>query len=250
MFNLIREYSTLSLEIVRDVMAHARQQPAWRSTLQPSQFCHDGTEQWVAILGNGPSVTDAPITDPRWQVWGLNYCLRGVFDADGGFRPDRWFELHPLDERVVKRRRPRFFNEWLAQLQIPLYQFEPRWSHSQQFPLDDVIALTGHDYFSCTYCYQVALAMSEGATKIGIYGADMVAGREALYERPVLEFWLGLAMGRGIEIEIGPTTRGLYRHPGRYAYDCVYEREAVFQKVRVFSQSLPYYLRERIRGLQ
>ncbi len=250
MRELALEWSTLFLEVCRDAVARARRQPEWKSTIQPSKYRHDGSEKWVAILGNGLSVSDATLDDARWEVWGLNYCLRGVFDSAGGFRPDRWFELHPLDERIVRRRRPRFFNEWLAQLQIPLYQFEPRWRHSRKFPLDDVIAVTSYDYFSCTYCYQVALAIYEGATKIGIYGADMLTGREALYERPVLEFWLGLAAGRGIEVEVGASTRGLQRHPGRYAYHCEYEREAVFRKVKEFSKSLPKYLRERALGLQ
>ena len=244
------EWWSVAREAYFDLRARTLRQSEWRSTQRRSRFAHDGSERWVALLGNGPSVSDAPLDDPRWSVWGLNYCLRGVFDAEGGFRPDRWFEIHPLDERIVKRRRPSFFNEWLAQLPIPLYQFDPRWPHSVAYPLAEVLESTKHRYFSCTYCYQVALAIHEGATKIGIFGADMVSGREALYERPVLEFWLGLANGLGIDVVIGASTQGLYRHPGCYAYDCVYERQEVFKNVKQFAQGLPAYLREGRVGLQ
>ena len=210
------------------------------------------SRRWkVAIVGNGPSGVEAPLYDRTWEVWGVNGCVRHCFTRDGEFRADRWFEIHDLAERVCRKRRPKGFIPWLRQFQIPLYQWHGRHDAklSVQYPLARVLAV-GPDYFACTFAYQVALAIAEGFTTIGLFGAELNYGREALVERPTVERWIGIAQGKNIEVII-PTSYpiGLGRHPYRYAFDQVHERNASFAFCRQHLQTTLDYVCSRSEGL-
>ena len=186
----------------------------------------------VAIVGGGSTAYYAPLDRDDWEIWSCNN-LAQVTVHDGLFRADRWFELHDLeDPAVVYRRSPRF-TDWLAHLPIPVYQFGRRDNpRSVEYPL--LAAITaGRDYFGCTFAYQISLAMAEGFTTIGLYGADLTTAREATVERATVEWWLGYAQGRGITVALPPAYAEPIvrtgRHPYRYAYDGEAERATVEQ---------------------
>ena len=204
----------------------------------------------VAIVCAGISGYDAPLDDPTWEVWGLNGCDKYLWNARGEFRADRWFEIHDLDEAVCKRRRPKGFRAWLKQLPCPLYQLHGRKDNAKslQFPLDRVIEF-GRDYFGCTMAYQVGLALVEGFKTIGLFGAELNYGREALAERPTVEWWLGFAQGLGVKVVIPKYYFGLGNHPHRYASDQVLEREAVFEFCANHLQTNALYIASRAKGL-
>lgn len=204
----------------------------------------------VALVCAGTSGSQAPINDRTWEVWGLNSCDQYTIDANGLFRADRWFELHDLDERVCKRRRAPGFRRWLASLPCPVYQRPGRHdaARSVPFPLDDVIA-GGRDYFGCTMAYQVGLALREGFTTIGLFGAALNTGREALVERPTVEWWLGYAQGRGIRVIVPEYAEGTGRHAYRYAFDQVAERDASYAYCLDHLVTNLEYVLSRLRGL-
>ena len=48
----------------------------------------------------------------------------------------------------------------------------------------------------------LALAIQEGFEKIGIYGVDMAQDSEYGHQRPSCEYFVGIARGRGIQVEV------------------------------------------------
>lgn len=117
----------------------------------------------------------------------------------------------------------------------PLYGLED-WKeleapHGRPYPLHRVLDAIGFepgrfgDIFACTFAYQIALAVAEGFTTIGLFGIDLDCGtpREMTIERTSVAFWAAYAAGCGINI-VTPRGTTLFTHPRRYGYD--YKSEA------------------------
>ena len=180
----------------------------------------------VAILGTAPGFERAFDGDYD-EYWGLN-DLYTRLKRRHQRKITRWFELHG-DTPLTRSRRPPDHWDELAALHLPVYTFFdlPDGILAQPFPIADDIA-AGKDYFACTFAYQIGLALSEGVTALGMYGTPLCGTpREALVERPCVEWWLGLATGRGVRVCVDHDQPiGLGRHPHRYAMDDQKERRA------------------------
>jgi hypothetical protein len=158
------------------------------------------------------------LNSDEWEVWGCNSLWYRTRDAHDRFRADRWFELHPFSVQTDKEM------EAIRDCPVPIYLL-PEAQYPKNgvlFPLDWVKQQLHFpfDFFACTFAYQVALAIAEGFKEIGIFGTELMYGtpRERLFELRSLEFWLGLAMGRGIIVHFHPQSR-LCRLPYKYGYD-------------------------------
>jgi hypothetical protein len=105
------------------------------------------------------------------------------------------------------------------------------------------LAAIGRDYFACTNAYQIAMALSMGATEIGLYGTPLQGNREVVVERPCVSYWIGLAEGRGVHVHVEHDRNlGLMRHPYRYALDDVKERRVVYNEAQYVKQSLEAWM--------
>ena len=185
----------------------------------------------IALLGTAPGWREAPWGQSDWQIWGLNDGYR--LWLDDPHRATRWFELHgriPLTEA----RRPEDHWDRLDALKIPVYYLANRpqaIKRSIQFPLERVRKIRA-DYFACTYAYQIGLALLECVSELTLCGTPLIGPREALVERPCVEWWLGLAHGRGVKVTIHHQERmGLGRHPYLYAYEDRLERGSTLAAV-------------------
>lgn len=74
-------------------------------------------------------------------------------------------------------------------------------------------------YFTSSAPYMVALAIHEGYERIEVYGFEMSSQEEYGYQKPCFEFWLGMAMGKGLEVYIPPGCRLLGETTKLYGYD-------------------------------
>lgn len=175
----------------------------------------------VAIIGCGAGRDNAPYDDKEWECWGLNEVNQ--------VRADRWFEMHEIyassEEEI----------EWLKKCKEPIYMIEvyKEIPMSVKFPLVDIFGkLNCPAYFTCTFAYQIALAIYEKFEVIGLFGVNLPYGspRERLVETACTEFWLGVASGKGIKIRI-PSDEYLLHHEYLYGYE--YQKEIDYTKKKV-----------------
>jgi hypothetical protein len=81
-------------------------------------------------------------------------------------------------------------------------------------------------YWACTFAYQIALALSEGFTTIGLYGVELAYGtpRERTVEWANVAWWAGYAEAKGVTLEL-PAKSRIGRHTHRYGLE--YEAEKI-----------------------
>jgi hypothetical protein len=183
----------------------------------------------VAILGFGSTVRECPWRDPSWELWGLNGFWRAA-KADFGIeapeeRFSLWFDLHSLDytrkygavagfgdaqERWLERSHP-----------FPIFMLEavPQFPSVLRFPVEEVVARVGREYFTSTIAYALAYALSlPDVAEIGLWGVDLVDKTEYQEQRPCAEYWIGRAEAVGIRVTIHQDS-ALLRQLWRYGYE-------------------------------
>lgn len=160
----------------------------------------------VEILGFTGDRRAAPLVAS--EIWGLNQLYQEMTEVPW----TRWFEIHDLD--FLKGWNPEYV-EWLRGLTIPVYmqKHHEEIPSSIAFPRDEVNHDLGErfgfsfDYFTSSFSYMVALALYEGFNAIGLYGVSFILDGEATYERPGLEYLVGIAQGAGVDVTIGPASQ-------------------------------------------
>lgn len=181
----------------------------------------------VGIVG-AATYSDEHFESDGWEYWGVNNCFADVERC----RFTRWFELHTFRRqgRALYRRdqvRYRVAGELVSvkeylkaidALKIPVYMQKKNRlvRQSRVFPFQEIMDRFGTDYFGCSFAWMIALAIMEGATDIALHGMAL-SGAEYYYQRPSVEFFLGLALGKGISIHNAQSSE-LLRGPWIYAF--------------------------------
>ena len=204
----------------------------------------------VAILGTAGGWERAPWGDPAWEIWGLNDLYRQFLPYHRA-RVSRWFELHG-NTPLTRVRRPADHWEALESLHVPVYTLHdlPTVTRTVPYPLAEILAWAPRRYFACTMAYQIALALSEHADAVSLYGLPLTYAREALIERPCVEWWLGYAEGRGVQVSVDhDQPHGLLRQPYLYAQHDREERLHSFRHTRGHHEGTTAWLREEAARL-
>ena len=83
--------------------------------------------------------------------------------------------------------------------------------------IGDLIGRTaqGTPYLESSIAYMMALAILEKVDRIGIWGVDLHCESEYVYQRPNLEYLIGLARGKGIKVFIPPQSALLSHANGK-----------------------------------
>lgn len=187
----------------------------------------------ITILGLGPSLEEYVNIAKRLggkhvycdEVWGIN-AVAGVIMCDRVFHMDdvriQEKRAQALPESNIAR-----MLEWLRVHPGPIVtsRAHPDYPGLVEFPLEDVINNLGHDYFNSTAAYAVAYAIHLGVKRISLFGCDYTYpnAHDAEKGRACVEFWLGVARARGINLTIAKTSSlmdALYSRQDRlYGYD-------------------------------
>ena len=169
----------------------------------------------ILILGFGPGWTDYP-QDYDGEVWSLNIahlmCPRidRLFIADKisdktaireGFYTEQFGEdkgeKTSIDEegykqRITERRLP--FVSCHPYPDVPTY--EP-------YPLKEVVQRFGNAYFANCIAYMLAYALlHDNVKEIELWGVKQGMLTEYMYHKGSVEFWIGVAVGKGVDIKI------------------------------------------------
>jgi len=169
----------------------------------------------VALVGSAPSSRHlAPYEDPSWQVWACSPDNAGQIPS-----VDLWFELHADLDWPENRSWAHPYLDWLNSQQFPIYAqdqcFIPR---AMTFPKSEMIARFGCFFFTSSFAWMMALALSRGATHIGLFGIDMATDLEYRMQRPHFQHFLCLAQQMGVEI-LAPNESDILQPPPLYGYD-------------------------------
>ncbi len=163
----------------------------------------------VTILGLGPSVSswidhNHQFFDrsPDHQVWTVNA-------GAALFQHDMVFDMHTSEyleqqahEPALKRR------EWMKKHDRPIVmnRAEPDIPTSFTYPLKLIIDQLRSSYFFTGPAYMFAFALACGVKRMRVYGMDFSNNAEFHPDRACAEFWLGLATGRGVAVEVTSNT--------------------------------------------
>ena len=156
------------------------------------------------------------------EIWGIN--MSSVFLKKR--TAARWFQLHPRDWTTGGREptgywgRPKEHLTFLKKFKGPVYMSyeEPDVPNCIVFDMDVYLkALSinkkrARHYFTSTFAYIMAQAISEKPDKIYLYGINLTALDEYTKQRNCMEYWIGQAEGRGIEVVI-PSESALCKAP-------------------------------------
>lgn len=181
------------------------------SGVSPFDHLADPPEH-VAILGLGPSLDQYLDVCKRLggkhafcdETWGINalgavlYCDR-VFHMDDIRVQESRADAQPASNiaRMV---------EWLRHHPGPVItsRAHPEYPGLVEFPLQDVLQKFEVGYFNSTAAYSIAYAMHIGVKRVSLFGMDFTYPNQHDAEkgRGCVEFWIGMAMARGIKVAV------------------------------------------------
>lgn len=181
-------------------------------TRRKARGANDGAPSHVAILGLGPSVSQYLEITKRVggrrkfcdETWAIN-ALGDVF------RCDRIFHMDDVRVQQIRADAAPDSNiaamvAWLKTTKTPVYtsRLHEDFPSLVEFPLEAVINDIGFPYFNSTAAYAVAYAIHIGVKKMTLLGLDFTYpnAHHAEKGRACVEFLLGIAASRGIEISV------------------------------------------------
>jgi len=175
----------------------------------------------VAIVGAEEHTRDnAPWDDESFDIWVVNEWPTEAWVKRFNASLDiHWSHVYTNG----KYDRGTGYWEWLQQERgIPIYMqdVDPRVPDSVRFPLQEINAefMTNLTYegqpvqnYKTSVSYLVALALFQGYEQIDTYGIEL-AGNEYKGQNSNFAFWVGLAIGRGVKIDLH-CSRGMFDAP-------------------------------------
>jgi hypothetical protein len=165
---------------------------------------HRKGKRTVAIVGfSKTSRAMAPYDDETVEIWTLNETAK----VPEITRFTRHFQLHSR-ANFNRWNNPNDSNhsQWLKEPhEFPIYMQKvwPDIPASLRYPIENYIDTFGR-YATSTPAYMMGLAILEGFERIELYGLDMAGSSEYQYQKAGMEYLIGFALGRGIEVYIPP----------------------------------------------
>ena len=166
----------------------------------------------LIILGCGPTHVECPYDQETWGVNGTYTFakrLDKLFMTDG---PD------VMDEDILRAKDIASYGCTLI-LAKKFPEVMPAYTKAgvkvEVYPIDEVLEKFPTRFFSNTIAYMIAYALLstktvwedglrpkvvEGYSKIRFYGIDMMTNTTYLQEKGGVEYWMGVALGMGVDI--------------------------------------------------
>ena len=166
----------------------------------------------VAVVGFAPSSSSLAPYKEDVELWGLNEMHAFSWMK----RATRWFQIHDTFRAKIAKRYIKSHYDWLKKnpWSIPVYMIkaQPEVPNSLDYPIDAVCDLLGGvrrgedriRYFCSSFDYMMGVAILEKFERIEVYGIDMASDNEYAKQKPSAEMWIGIALGKGIEVYLPP----------------------------------------------
>lgn len=155
--------------------------------------------------------------DWRWEIWGLNSIRPDARLSEDRWAPITWARMFNLHRFAHLNRDCYQYIVWdmawaKANPTIPMYVIDS-WHgllpNERIFPLHNLLDLTprGGKYHAGSFDMLLAYAIQQGATEINLHGIALALGSarsEPISARACLEYWCGVAEGRGVKVTTMP----------------------------------------------
>jgi hypothetical protein len=172
----------------------------------------------VAIVGSEESTRDnAPYDDLSYEIWSFADWLTSAWLR----RLDALIEIHSAVMYMNHPRTPEYWDA-LQKTDIPVWMYpiaDPRVKSAKLYPLNEVLSLckgTNSNklmkLLNCSLVYALGLAILQEYEVIDVYGVELAHETKYGQQRHAFSFWAGLAMGRGIEVNVH-CSEGLFHQP-------------------------------------
>jgi len=161
----------------------------------------------IAIVGLGNSFSEyilAKIRSHKFdEVWAINSMSAVIYH-------DKCFMMDPpsrfLDTPNAGKQTNIMADRLKQKINIPIFSctLDKRCPDVVEFPLQEVIQKTGYAYLNNTVAYSFAYAISQKVSELHLYGIDFThkAVNFAEAGRACCEFWLAIAISKGIKVNI------------------------------------------------
>ena len=187
-----------AIDVIRDNVEVVTEQPPPMGFVSGTTIPR--TRNKVSIVGFAPSsMRDVRHVwdDPDMEVWGINQLyMPGAFPGIVE-HATRWFQIHHRSSYDQTVERDMTHHKWLSeQKTFPIYMAkrEPDIPMSVAFPKDEIL-MHYRKYFTNTITWMIVLAHYEGFKEVHLYGIDMAQDSEYAFERPSVEWAVGLFDG-------------------------------------------------------
>ena len=192
-----------------------------------------GNLKEVIILGCGPTRVECKY---HTEVWGVNGTYSFAKKLDKLFMTDEESEVEACYYDFLQ------MADWAAKttlvLPAPYSKLQKPGIPIEIYPIGQVLAKFPTRFFSNSIAYMIAYALVHTKTiqgpndlspkvvggyhKIWLYGIDMMTHSSYIQEKGGVEFWMGIALGMGVEVintrgsATGKTFNGkMYGHDGQ-----------------------------------
>jgi len=139
----------------------------------------------VTIVALGATKAQCPYNG---EIWTLN---QGFYKA---LRFDKLFLVHsPKECGILYKDLAEFGGEIVSMYSIPKIR-------TTTYPFKQICKRFHTSYFPDTLAYMIAYALYYNYKEIKLYGADMSPPEDYIWERPGVEYWIGIAEGMGVKV--------------------------------------------------
>jgi len=160
----------------------------------------------LAIVGSHPDTREnAPFDDPNFDIWLFN---------EAPMKPEiyrRWDLCLQIHLPEVYTSAENWVNKdhwaWLQKdhgegKRIMMHDVDPRIPNSDKYPLEEILELIPWKYLRSSPAMALALGIYLGYGHIALYGSELTSNTEYRYQAINYAFWIGFALGRGIELDM------------------------------------------------
>ena len=160
----------------------------------------------LAIVGSHPDTRElAPYDDPDYEIWLFN---------EAAMKPEvyrRWDGLLQIHIPEVYTSTTNWVNKdhwnWLQQDHGPdkrifMQDVDLRVPNSVKYPLEEILSLVPFKYLRSSPAMALALAIYLGYQHIELFGSNLSSNTEYHYQATNYTFWIGFALGRGIDLRM------------------------------------------------
>lgn len=164
----------------------------------------------VTLLGCGKSSDQCPLDG---ELWLTEKMFPNMAELDGSAKV---FDFNGSAVEIAQKEG------------IPIVSTE---SYATEiFPYEEIAKEYG-DYFGSTVSYMLAYAIYSGYERICLYGIDSYSEWHYLNDKHYISYWLGVASGKGIKVEISSKS-GLYRAMKENVKDEYERRKYLYEEAK------------------